>query len=141
MDLGQINNNYFLTSVRISGKNFYLNCDDKFDIVLNDKENVIEVVNFNDHIILPKGLEIDPEDKKLNIVVKTVYKKNGSLINLFKRSQTFLSFFTVDKVKINKMQNIKAVVDECRTIKPPIEIKIADAKIKLIVGKTRKVLL
>lgn len=141
VDLGKINHYYFLTNVKIQSQECILDCDEQYNVKVNSKDTSVEISNLNTHLMLPDIIgDINPCDGRLNIVVQSPSRPEKSLRNLFKKSRRTLSYFTIDTVKITRGKDLKAIVDGCRAVKMPIEISVAPNKLKLIVGKARKVL-
>lgn len=142
IDLGKINHYHFLTGVKIFAKNCILLCDESYKIELGNSEASIEIINLNTHSMLPDMInKINSEDGKLNLVIKSPARPERSILNLFRKSRCSTSFFTVDTIKISSAEEVKVVVDGFRTVKLPLLFCVKKKKIKIIVGKDRKILL
>lgn len=142
LDLGKINHYYFLTSVKLQSQECILTCNNSYDVSLSHNGVSIEIINLNTHLMLPDIVgEIDPCDQTLNVVIQSPARPERGLKNLFRKSRRTLSFFSVKHLKITKGKDTKALVDGCRAVKMPLEISIESKKLKIIVGKDRKVLL
>ncbi len=131
IDLGKINNHYFLTSIELGGKNFLLECDQNFFLQpANQKnENIITIANLDDY----PGTGIRPNDGRLNLFIKNIQKK------LLVKKEITASRLTAEKIKITSSKTLAIFLnDEQKIFKTPAEIKISPKKIRIIVGKHRE---
>lgn len=132
IDLGKINNlYYFLTDLEMSGDNLNIICDNNYFINVEGKNNFIIISNF----------AFDNDNKKfygndglMKLTIKHIEKK------LFKPAKETFSKFKAKKININSDKSLPIlIVDEKKIIKTPIEIKILEKKLNLIVGKNRMI--
>ncbi len=131
MDIGRVNDIFFLSQVELTGGHITIKCDDKYSIELQD-EHLINIYNFNywtdDHIA-------NPTDGLLEMVLM---KKRRSLNLPFLPNKNNFSLFYNKKIKIKHTDKpIEAKIDDQRIIKTPITVSIAEKQIKVIVGKDR----
>lgn len=142
VDLGTINNYYFLTGVKVYLEDCSLRCEESYEIRLLSGCSHIEIVNLNTHLQLPDMVgDINPQDGLLNIVVHYPSRPQRSLFSLFKKSVHSTSFFSIQKASLSHGREARALVDGYRTVKVPFELGIAPNRLKLIVGRDRKILL
>lgn len=128
LDLGQINNYYFVTSLEFGGKDITLGCDNNFFISSEGKDSCLIISNFDQH----QNSTTQPNDGQLDIFIESVRR------GWFKR-QVDVSRFSAKKIKVASSRSIPIwLKDENRIIKTPAEIKILPQKIKIIVGKNRQ---
>ncbi|MEI6288575.1 MAG: diacylglycerol kinase family protein [bacterium] len=127
LDLGQINNYYFLSSLVIGSKQISLECDNGFWINLEGKNNLITIANLEKQ----EGISIDPTDGKLNIIVANQQKK-------WFKTRTIYSYFAAKKIWLDRRKPVSIFLsDEKKIVKSPASINILPKKIKMIVGKNR----
>jgi len=126
LDLGKINNDYFLTSIRVGGKEMFLEFDDSFVLSLDNKENEMQISNLDNQ---PEK-NINPDDGMLDVFIKNRCR------NVLKRKSAGLSRFSGSKIKIARGQDTSVFLnDSKKMIKPPAIIKVLPHKIKMITGK------
>lgn len=142
VDLGKINHYYFLTYIKVQTESCRIECDHNYNVELPYKDVSIEIVNLNTHIMLPDMVgDISALDGKLHLVIQSPARPGRGFLHLFKKSNRSVSFFSVKNIKITEGVHTKALVDGYRTVNLPFEISVLSKKIKIIVGKDRKVLL
>ena len=132
MDLGKVNNNYFLTQASINAKNTIIEIDSTYSIEIS-KPGEISIINLPTNQILNKNFNISAQDNNLDLFIKTKTNKN---IFLNKKNSSEQSVFSFKKLNIlNKYSSL--LLDNSTQVKCPATIKIANEKINLIVGKKR----
>ncbi|MDO8669017.1 MAG: diacylglycerol kinase family protein [Candidatus Buchananbacteria bacterium] len=128
MDLGKINNYYFLTSLEIGGKNITLECDKNYIINLQENNNIINISNLNSCY----DTISDPTDGKLDIFIENVQNR------LFRKNRSTLSHLKNKTIRVTSDKTIPIFLsDERKIIKTPADVDIIPKKIKMIVGKRR----
>ncbi|MEK7652915.1 MAG: diacylglycerol kinase family protein [Patescibacteria group bacterium] len=128
LDLGQINNYYFITSLECDGKDVILECDNNYFISPQTKNSRVTISNLDVY----DGSIIRPEDGQFDVFIKTGnggwFKKPGEV-----------SRFNAKRIKITSQGSVPILLkDEERIIKTPAEVRIIPKKIKIIVGKNRQ---
>lgn len=131
-DLGKINDlYYFFTCLEMPGDTLNIICDDNYFINVEGKNNIITVNNisfnadFEDKVVLGN-------DGLIRLEIKHTEKK------WFTPAKETFSKFKAKKINITSDKSIPILItDEKRIIKPPLEIRIAEKKLHLIVGKNR----
>jgi len=129
IDLGQINNNFFLTSVELNGEGAGLNCDNNFYLSLEGKNNSIRIYNLSAKNELPHSTN------KGNFVVEI---KNVEKKFLFGEKANY-SYLTSKHIFVTEEHKPIAIklLDENKIIKTPAELIMHPQKLKIIVGKNR----
>ncbi len=127
LDLGQVNNYYFLTCLELGGKDILLECDNNYFVNL-DCNSVINISNLNfcyQHMA-------KPDDELLDLFVEV--KATG----FWNKKQASLSNLRNKAIKITSGKTLPILInDEKRIIKTPAEVKIDSKKLRMIVGKKR----
>lgn len=159
INLGEINNNYFISSVKVFEHNLQIKCNNKFTITPMSSDCMLGVYNFLPELdienidlkstaprkvaSLPRGKKyFNPQDNFLEVVVEPKDKK--ALTKIFKsvkKGKQPDSIFRVKKVSVKSTQPEKqgsVLVDNFRILKTPLDIKVSDKKLDIIVGKERK---
>ncbi len=147
INLGEINNDFFIDNVKIYDSNLKVECDNKYNISTLTFNNLIGVYNFSPQVELnfkSSKKFFNPQDNFLEVVVEPKDKNalNKILKSFFNNSKSKKadSIFRVKKIII-KSQNQHSgsvVVDNFKVFKTPLNIKVSDKKLKIIVGKNRK---
>jgi diacylglycerol kinase family enzyme len=118
IDLGMVNNYYFLNQCTIQSLGTILEIDKySLEIMERGEVRIINLLSDNN-----KNIKSSPHDGKLDVYIKTR-----------KKDQSYLS---VKKIKISNPDN-KLIVDGIMEINTPVEIGVASDKINVIVGKER----
>ncbi|MBU4360891.1 acylglycerol kinase family protein [Patescibacteria group bacterium] len=147
INLGEVNNDFFIDNIKIFDTDLRVECDNKYNISTLSVNHLIGVYNFAPQVNLnfksSKQL-FNPQDTFLEVVVEPKDKK--TLNKIFKplfgsQSQKFAdSVFRARKIII-KNQTEKpgyALVDNFKTLKTPLAICISNKQLRVIVGKNRK---
>ena len=130
LDLGKINDYYFLNAAEITNANISL-LSDSYSVMPTTKLNSIRICNFgwrNDEMIS------DPTDGVLEAVItpiKSTWLSKKSL------EPTVLPF---RKIRINatdETEEVSILTDEQIILKTPAQVEIAPKKLKIIVGSNR----
>lgn len=128
IDLGKINNNYFLRSAEIVDAPASIMCDD-FQIHPTTNHHTIVVNNFGPHY-----QRSNPTDGVMEAVITP--RKSAWLGGEKPLKSTVLPF---TKVTITSLidEPISIITDSYHVMKTPAAIEIAPAKLKIIVGSQR----
>lgn len=149
INLGEINNNYFINCVKIFDNHLRIACNNKFTIIpeIDSNDKLVGVYNFlpeanleDVHLKKTKSY-FDPTDNFLEVVVEPAEKKG--IKKFFKPNQEnkkIDSIFRVKKIRITTSAEKpgSVLVDNFKVLKTPLDIKISDKQLKVIVGKDRK---
>ncbi|OGF25735.1 hypothetical protein A2303_07090 [Candidatus Falkowbacteria bacterium RIFOXYB2_FULL_47_14] len=132
LDLGLINNYYFLTQATITTEGTTIEIDKNYSIEILEKGEV-GVVNLPINVDLPDNIKSNAKDGVLELYIKTKNTKKFLPISTGKPNQSVFSF---KKLKITNPKH-SVLIDNSIKITTPVNITIANEKINLIVGKNR----
>lgn len=132
LDLGKVNNNYFLTQAEITTVGTKVEIDENYSIEMPGEGSVV-VTNLPLSENEISSSVSDPFDHKLELFINS---KKVKKIASFKIGQENNSYFSFKSVR---MTNAKypLILDKFLQVTTPANITIADEKINLIVGKGR----
>jgi len=133
MDLGQANNNYFLTKAIITDDGTTIEIDKNYSIEIIEKGEVSIINLETGEIDKKQENEIihDPKDGILELLIKTKQSKN------FLKKLTGQSVFPFKEISINNNKKHPVIIDDSIKINTPAKITISDKKLNIIVGKER----
>ncbi|MGI6373834.1 MAG: diacylglycerol/lipid kinase family protein [Patescibacteria group bacterium] len=118
IDLGLVNNYYFLNQASIQSLNTLIKIDD-YSLEITER-GIVKVINL---LSDPKEkIKSNPHDGKLDVLIKT-RKRDESII-------------TTKKLLITNPQE-KLIIDEVLELNTPVEVSVMKNKISVIVGKNR----
>lgn len=122
LNIGKVNNEYFLSSCHLKDKNIGISIDEKF-VVKAKKHSDHYIFNLLDVKCSTQNILISPQDKTLNLFIDTSSKE-----------KTIIPI--KDFLEINK-ENIDITIDNSKIISSPARISISDKSLSFIVGKDR----
>jgi diacylglycerol kinase family enzyme len=127
LDLGKVNNRYFLSKLYVpAGSNVTLECDSKFQVSALTP-STIDIANFSE--------ESNPRDGHLDVVVRPEVRKHFFGRSSYSRA----SIFPFRKLTIRSGSDSLPIMSDGETIiKTPATVEVAPKKLKVIVGKHRK---
>lgn len=131
IDLAMINNYYFISSINISSKNTIIAMQDSYSIEVSDLGEILIVNLPTNDINLPDGINYNPQDGLLQLVINTNQNKKFSFKN--NRSESVFSF---NSLEISNKDNT-LVIDNNISIASPAKVGIMKQALKIIVGKNR----
>jgi len=145
INLGEVNSEYFINSIKIHDHKLTLECNDRFKITTLSKKNLISIYNFSPgtDMNLKSKKFFNPQDNFLEVVVEPKDEKtlNNFIYSLLKKEKNKLpeSVFRVKKISIKntEQKSGSVVVDDFKVMKTPLNIRVSDKKLKIIVGKER----
>jgi len=120
VDIGLVNNYYFLNKAIIEGQDTILEINDY--ILEPQEKGLISIYNLKSAQDDDKNLRINPVDGKLDVYIKNKNKD--------------FSFLSIKKLKISSKKN-SLILDDVIEIKTPAEISVIPGKLNVIVGKDR----
>lgn len=132
LDLGKVNNNYFLTQAEITTIGTKVEIDENYSIEMPGEGSVV-VTN----LPLPdndiSSSVSDPFDHKLELFINSKKTKKITSLKSGQQNNSYFSF------KIVRLLNPKypLILDKFLQVTTPATITIAEEKINLIVGKGR----
>lgn len=138
LDLGKINNVYFLSNITVSSGKVTLECDHKYHITPNDENHEIFICNLRPAFIThtPKN-QFNPSDGYLEALIKPSDGMSGSIFGFLKSKAGKSSVFPIKKISISGNGSLTVVTDGQKILKTPVKIEVVPAKLKFIVGKKR----
>jgi len=133
IDLGKIGGQFFLSSVEAFGEGVSILCNNQYEIKTLSETEKIGFYNlcFKDEC----SKKFNPQDGQLEIIsnhkeTKSIFKKQ--------KNDLVKTILKVKKAKILSSEKSNSVlVDGQKIIKTPVEVEVADKKLKVIVGKRR----
>ncbi len=131
IDLGKINNNYFLSEAIITTVGTTVNVDKSYSIELNEIGE-IAIVNIPHSFTLPSSYKSSAQDGRLEFCIKT--KKTNRLLSIGNK-ETATSVFAFDELVINNNQKQTLLLDLTTKISTPANIKVSQKKLNLIIGR------
>jgi diacylglycerol kinase family enzyme len=136
VDLGKVNNTYFLSTITISSGKLTLECESKYKIKPRNKDQV-SICNLRPLFAADWGQTsyFDPQDGLLEILVQPIA---SGVSQIFRKSvdlkNTIIPF---KKLAIRSQSSLPVVTDGQKVLKTPVRIEIVPKKLKIIVGKNR----
>jgi len=133
LDLGKINNQYFIQSISVKGKP-NIECNGNYKLQFSSPQE-IKVCNLdftnNDQVS-------DPQNNFLEMVIKNTPTKSWLPWSTKKSNDLDLSIIPTKSIRLTSpKEDLSLLVDNHRIIKTPANIVVAEEKIKVIVGKRR----
>ncbi|MFA6428583.1 MAG: diacylglycerol kinase family protein [Candidatus Buchananbacteria bacterium] len=129
IDVGLVNDYYFLTSIILPGEPLILECDQSYFLTLTSNKTEVKICNLD----FINGEFAKPQDGFFEIVIK----EKPSSLSFFRTKQIPLSKFLVRKINLSAKKSTVIRIDQQKTLKTPVTIKIEKQKIPFIVGKDR----
>ncbi len=129
IDLGKINNQYFIHSAEINNSNVVIEYNN-FKVQPATKENQIVFYNFADE----NSPDSSPVDGKLEAVISPV--KSNFLGKKKSLGDTILPFSKI-KITSQEEEQVSILTDEQIIMKTPAKIIVAPEKLSIIVGPDR----
>lgn len=129
IDLGKINNHYFLNSAEIINGDVTIDFQD-FKVRPTTDKSRITIHNFSDAQISPQS---NPVDGLLEVVI-TPFR--STFIGHKKIPGTVLPFNKI-KINSNDSEQVAILVDEQMVMKTPAKLNVVPAQLKVIVGSER----
>jgi uncharacterized protein YuzE len=133
LDLGQVNQNFFLTEATIPTLGTTLEIDEDYFIDITTTGE-IAIVNLPSRLNLPPEAKSSPKDGLLELFIQT--KTSGKLLPLSKSASINDSVFSFNRLRvINEQSNL--LLDDAVEASLPAIITPSAKKIQLIVGRNR----
>ena len=130
LDLGLVNQTYFLSNVSINNQGTVIDMNKNYTIESAEK-GLIYIFNLiGEQIKLPPKVKFIPDDGLLELVVNTYGNKN------FFTRQDHQSIFKIKKITIHNLKH-QLILDGSIPLAAPAEITIAKKHLNVIVGKDR----
>jgi len=139
IDLGKINDNYFLGNIKIPQGPVTLECEGKYQIDVAQTKCQVNLCNLKPAFLTTGSLSssyFNPQDGLLEALVQ-VAQPTKIFFSTFSKKINRNSIFPFKKIAIKSKKSIPVVADDQRVLKTPVNVEIAPKKIKMIVGKER----
>ena len=138
IDLGKINNIYFLSNIIIRDGNTVLQCEQKYKIVPRHKNHEIHICNFRPQFMESSSAShFNPYDGHLEAVIRPMGGIASPFLNLFGDRQTQCSIIPFKKITVTGENSEIKITDGQKILKTPAKISVVPKKLKVIVGKKR----
>jgi hypothetical protein len=126
INLGKINDLYFLSEIRIKNGDEQLDINKNYSIKVA-RPSTMHIANFSSEVFA------DPRDDQLDLYI---YTKKGGFGAFLRTDRIDQSYFPLTELTIkNKRASLR--VDHSRILKTPATVSVAEQKLNLIVGKNR----
>ncbi|OGY51629.1 MAG: hypothetical protein A3J59_04920 [Candidatus Buchananbacteria bacterium RIFCSPHIGHO2_02_FULL_56_16] len=137
IDLGKINNVYFLSGLQLDGSAVTLHCENQYVITPPRPKSAITICNLRPLSITGLGIAyFNPEDGLLEVLVQP---PASGLFKMRKGSIASQSVIPFKKLLITSRGSSTSVLtDGQQIIKTPASVEVAPRKLRLIVGKERR---
>lgn len=126
INLGKINELYFLSEITINNPEKQLEINKNYSINVSQPGKIF-AVNFSNYV------QGDPFDNLLDLYIFT---KNKGFSSLFSSQKSDKSYFPLKNLDIHH-KKATALVDNIYYVKAPVNITVARQRINVIVGKNR----
>lgn len=135
IDLGKVNNTYFLSNLTIDGGQLTIDCENQFRIIPQGQEQ-INICNFRPVFVSPAGQTnyFNPRDGLMEILIQPL---KTNFWQMFKKPAALSSIIPFKKIAVRSKGSVPVITDGQKIMKTPVEIEIAPKKLKIIVGKNR----
>ncbi len=127
IDLGRVNEQYFISNVSIKSPDVVLKPDNNLQIKPQGKNININIFNLNtkDNNSIPLS---NPQDGILETLIEEI---DG----VWRKKHKNISFFPLSKLQIISKQPQSVLIDGQSSLNTPVNINVAKEKIKIITGK------
>ncbi len=126
INIGQINNSYFLSEIKIENPDEYLEINKGYSVKLK-QSGTIRIINFS------YDIKTNPTNNFLDLYI---FSKNKHLFSFTSSFETNKSYFEFKKLNTNN-KKAKLLIDNCVKLAAPAHITLSSQKLSFIVGKNR----
>ena len=138
IDLGRINNTYFLSGIEITDGQVTIECENQFLITPQAQKNQIAIYNLRPILAGNSNLGnyFNPKDGLLEVFIQPL---TTNFLKIFKKNVNNLnkSVIPFKKLIVRSKKSVAVITDGQKVLKTPVKIEIVPKKLKLIVGKDR----
>lgn len=136
IDLGRINNVYFLSNLQLDGQAVTLLCEDQFTVIPPQPHSAVTICNLRPSAINGAGkAAFDPEDGMLELLI---WPLGADFLKRFRTLPATQSVVPFKKLLIKSKTSTAIVTDGLQVIKTPARVEVVPRKLRLIVGKERR---
>ncbi len=135
IDLGKVNDSYFLTNLTLSGGRAAIECEDNYQVTapLSDQITICNLIPLQAAGV-SRGKYFNPQDGRLEILIQPEAKSSWGL---FKKNQSENSIIPFKKIIIRGKNSVSVITDGQKVLKPPVKVEVVPKKLKIIVGRKR----
>jgi len=142
-DLGQVENNYFFANLKIDKNLDRISVSHQgYKIIPKKKCSEISILNLNFLETADSKMlnNVNPQDKMLSLVIKSKLPNKG-ISGLFKKNKNYLvdSIIQGNTFEVKSFEYLPILLDEYRVIKTPVSVKLADKRLKVIIGRSKNI--
>lgn len=137
IDLGKVNNTYFLSSITVSSGQVTIECEDKFKITPQNQDK-ISICNLRPALTAVPGQGspwFNPQDGLLEILINPITSKFFQIFRKTTRRNS--SVIPFKKIAIRSRDSLPVITDGQKILKTPVNVEIVPKKLKVVVGKNR----
>lgn len=137
VDLGKVNNFYFLFSLDLPAGEVTVTCDNKYSLSVEDSGAEFHICNLGQMWSTDRRADsyhCDPADGRLEAIIQP----RGTGWNVFRRHFDRASVFTIKRAAIAAPRETTMVADGQTLIKTPATVEVVPKKLRLIVGRERQ---
>ena len=136
IDLGKINNTYFISNLEVPPADITLKCEGKYVL------NFDQIQRLDIHNLPGFGINSDPRDGWFDVCLKAgreSFLKSAAGVNVgfLGKNKNEDSVLRVKKVILESKNELSVLVDGAKSVNAPAEIKVLPGRLKIIVGKKR----
>jgi len=146
LDLGQISNFYFLSNIKATKNLDRLSISHQgYKVIPKVASSEVAIYNFyvpEEGLVDRKLDKVNPQDEKLDLVIKS--EKAGAGFGKIFSKKIKINVNTIIKgtnFEIKSFEYLPLMIDGYKMIKTPVSVKIADKKLKVIIGKSKKIII
>ncbi len=134
IDLGQINDCFFLSEIEVLSPKVVLRCNKSFNVLPKEGSHVA-IYNLPVKLNLREQGFLNPQDGFFEACVEPNLKFGKFLFKIKGNCET--SVFLFKSLSINGDLKSAVLVDDSKVMNVPVEIKVFPRKLKMIIGKER----
>lgn len=143
IDLGRVNNTYFISGIDIAAENkITLECEDQYQISSETETCAIHICNLRPAFLEGAYEEkfFNPQDGMLEALVMPIAELSKKFFGFFKSNERISqSVFPFKKISVLTKKSVTVTTDGKKVLKPPIDIEVVPQKLRVVVGRQRPV--
>lgn len=134
LDVGKINNAYFLSGVHVAESTVEIHCEQQYTVIPETSQATITVCNIRAGAA-SSHQGTNPQDGLLEV---SINQPNRRGLGFFQRKQSAgATLIPCKHVIIKSKQPVSVVTDDLRVLKTPVTINVVPGALRMIVGKNR----
>ncbi len=134
VDLGKVNDHYFLTSLEIREGHVSIECQKKYVLTADPKRNKIALYNLQPQLnAVENKLRFgNPKDGKVEVVIDPMVS------GWFKKRFSRPTIIPCDHVVLRSRETASVVTEGQKVLRPPLTVTVAEKQLNLVVGRNRR---